>query len=70
MSVELDTGLPSTRFIQSLLKDKQAIEVKLVTGDTVSGSLRWQDPDCICLSVDDQPCLIWRNAIAYLKPLT
>jgi host factor-I protein len=69
MAVELDTGLPSTRQIQTLIREEQSIELKLLTGDLVSGKVRWQDPNCICLTdPQGQTTLIWRQAIAYVKP--
>jgi host factor-I protein len=69
MTSELETGLPSVRQIQSLIRDTQEVELKLVTGDLLAGKLRWQDQHCLCL-VDqyDQPTLVWRQAIVYLKP--
>ena len=67
MTLELDTRLPSTKLLQGALRDKQAVELKVVTGDTFNGTLRWQDPDCLCLDVDGQTTLIWRSASAYLK---
>ncbi|MDA0673555.1 MAG: RNA chaperone Hfq [Cyanobacteria bacterium] len=68
MTVELDTGLPSTRLMQGFLREKQAVEIKLTTGDTFTGTLRWQDPLCICLEAEGQAVLLWRTAIAYVKP--
>ncbi len=69
MAVELETGLPSVRQIQTLIREGQEVELKLLTGDLLAGKVRWQDNYCMCL-VDqyDQPTLIWRQAIAYLKP--
>jgi host factor-I protein len=69
MTSELETGLPSVRQIQGLIRDTQEVELKLVTGDLLAGKLRWQDQHCLCL-VDqyDQPTLVWRQAIVYLKP--
>ncbi|MGI0495416.1 MAG: RNA-binding protein hfq [Alkalinema sp. CACIAM 70d] len=69
MALELETGLPSIRQVQNLIKDGNDVEFKLVTGDLLSGKIRWQDPHCICL-VDqyDQPTIVWRQAIAYMKP--
>lgn len=69
MAVDLDTGLPSTRQIQTLIREEQNIELKLLTGELVTGKVRWQDPNCICLAdPQGQPTLIWRQAIAYVKP--
>lgn len=69
MALELETGLPSIRQVQNLIKDGNDVEFKLTTGDLLSGKIRWQDPHCICL-VDqyDQPTLVWRHSIAYMKP--
>jgi host factor-I protein len=69
MALELDTGLPSTRQIQTLIREEKEVELKLLTNDLITGKLRWQDTSCICL-VDqyDQPTVIWRQAIAYMKP--
>lgn len=66
---ELETGLPSVRQIQSFIKDKTDVELKLITQELLVGKIRWQDTDCLCL-IDqyDQPTIVWRQAIAYLKP--
>ena len=66
---EFDTGLPSVRQVQDFIKDKQEVELKLSTDDLIVGKIIWQDASCICL-VDhyDQPTLIWRQALIYLKP--
>lgn len=69
MSLELQTGLPSIKLLQTYLKDKCAVEVKLTTGDTFTGTLTWQDPDCICLSVDEQPIVMWRSALVYIRAI-
>jgi host factor-I protein len=69
MSIELETGLPSVRQIQNLIREGTEIELKLVTGDLLAGKVRWQDQNCLCL-IDqyDQPTIVWRQAIVYLKP--
>ncbi|MBE9102287.1 Hfq-related RNA-binding protein [Vacuolonema iberomarrocanum] len=69
MSTELETGLPSVRQIQTLTRDEQEVELKLITNDLITGKIRWQDNQCICV-VDhyDQPTIVWRTAIVYLKP--
>ena len=66
---EFDISLPSIRQIQGLIEEKNEVELKLVTDDLLVGKVRWQDPDCLCL-IDhyDQPTIIWRQAIVYLKP--
>jgi host factor-I protein len=69
MSVELETSLPSVRQIQSLIRDEKEVELKLVTGDLLAGKIRWQDNHCLSLTDQyDQPTIIWRQAIVYLKP--
>lgn len=69
MSTELDTGLPSTRQIQTIIREETEIEMKLVTGDLLSGKVRWQDPHCICiLDHYDQPTIVWRQSIVFVKP--
>ncbi|MEN9202851.1 MAG: RNA-binding protein hfq [Thermostichus sp. DG_1_6_bins_120] len=65
---DLNTGIPSVRRLQKGIKDRETFEIKLTTGDTFVGQLRWQDPDCLCL-VDSggQESLLWRSAIAFIK---
>ncbi len=69
MATELEMGSPSVRQIQNLIREGTEVELKLVTGDLLSGKTRWQDHDCIAL-VDqyDQTTIVWRQAIVYLKP--
>ena len=67
--IELETGLPHVRQVQTLIKDGGEVEFKLITGDLLTGKVRWQDPICICLLDHyDQPTIIWRSAIVYMKP--
>lgn len=66
---EFDISLPSIRQIQELIQEKNEVELKLVTDDLLVGKIRWQDPDCMCLMDHyDQPTIVWRQAIVYLKP--
>ena len=69
MSTELETSLPSVRQVQTLIKDGNEVELKLITGDLLTGKVRWQDPYCVCLLDHyDQPTVIWRSALVYMKP--
>ncbi|EKQ67292.1 hypothetical protein OsccyDRAFT_4299 [Leptolyngbyaceae cyanobacterium JSC-12] len=69
MTAELETGLPSVRQIQNLIRDAKEVELKLVTGDLLAGKIRWQDPHCISLTDQyDQDTIVWRQAVVYLKP--
>ncbi len=66
---EFETGLPSVRLIQSYIKDKEQVEIKLVTGDLLAGRIFWLDHSCICLvDPSDKQILVSRPAIAYVKP--
>ncbi|MBD2041781.1 Hfq-related RNA-binding protein [Microcoleus sp. FACHB-672] len=66
---EFNTGLPSIRQVQNLIKDKKQVEIKVTTGDSLTGQIRWQDENCVCLfDQQDQPTIVWRHAIVYIKP--
>lgn len=67
MATEFDTGLPSIRQVQNLIRDQSTVEVKLLTGDVFNGIVVWQDVHAICLSVDGETILIMRAAVAYIK---
>jgi host factor-I protein len=68
MSQEFATGFPSVRQIQILIRDRSRVEIKLLTGDLLTGQVIWQDPDCLCLQADDQTKhQIWKQAIGFLK---
>ena len=67
MATEFDTGLPSIRQVQTLIRDQQTVELKLLTGDIFTGIVVWQDAYAICLSVDGQTMFAMRTAIAYVK---
>ncbi len=63
-----DTGLPSIRKIQDFVKEKDAVEIKLLTNEVLEGTIAWQDEHCLCLADEaQQTTLVWRQAIAYLK---
>ncbi len=69
MSVDIETGLPSIRQLQNLIKDGQEVEMKVVTGDLINGKIRWQDQHCICVMDHyDQPTIVWRHGIVFVKP--
>jgi host factor-I protein len=69
MSIEMDTGLPSVRQMQQLIKDGNEVEVKVVTGDLINGKVYWQDPHCICVMDHyEQPTIVWRHSIVFMKP--
>jgi host factor-I protein len=69
MSAELQTGIPSFRQLQTLIQSGSEVELKLVTNDLLVGKVRWQDDICICLMDHyDQQTIVWKQAIAFLKP--
>ncbi len=66
---DFDTSLPSIRQIQTYIKEKKELEIKLITNGLHVGKVSWQDQHCICLlDESDLPILIWRQSIVYLKP--
>jgi host factor-I protein len=65
---DFNTGLPSTRQIQTYIKDRQEVEIKLSTDDLIIGKIMWQDNHCLCLLDHyEQSTLVWMQAIVYLK---
>lgn len=69
MPNEFDTALPSIRQVQTLIKEAIVVELKLLTGDTLTGKVSWQDQNCLSLlSENKQTTIIWRHAIAYIRP--
>jgi host factor-I protein len=69
MANEFDTNLPSIRQVQTYIHDKTEVELKLTTDDLLVGKVYWQDAQCVCLLDQyDQPILVWRQAMVYLKP--
>lgn len=66
---EFNTDLPSVRRVQTFTKDKTQVEIKLLTNDVLTGTVAWQDPNCLCLQdQNNQQVLVWRQAIAYIRP--
>ncbi|PMB04001.1 RNA-binding protein hfq [Fischerella thermalis CCMEE 5198] len=70
MITEFDTSLPSTRQLQNLIKQAAATEIKLLTGDILTGRVMWQDQYSVCVDDNSQQIIIWKQAIAYFKPLS
>ena len=69
MASEFDTALPSIVQVQTLIKQATIVELKLLSGDLLTGKVGWQDQNCLCiLNQSNQPIIVWRHAIAYLKP--
>ncbi|NJK41357.1 MAG: RNA-binding protein hfq [Acaryochloridaceae cyanobacterium SU_2_1] len=69
MAIELDVNLPSVRQLQNLIQEESEVEIKLLTNDLLIGKIRWQDTSCLCLLDHyDQPTIVWKQAIVFLKP--
>ncbi|MFM1842268.1 MAG: hypothetical protein RLZZ490_1004 [Cyanobacteriota bacterium] len=66
---DFNSGLPSVRQVQTLIKNQTAVEIKLLTGDSLQGKIRWQDPYCFGLTdASDHATIIRIQAIAYITP--
>ncbi|MBD2196426.1 RNA chaperone Hfq [Calothrix sp. FACHB-1219] len=69
MPTDFDTSLPSIRQVQNLIKNTTHVDLKLMTGDLLTGRIIWQDPNCVCiLDEHSEQTTIWKHAIAYIKP--
>ncbi len=65
---EFETNFPGVRQIQSYIKDKQPVEIKLNIGEMIEGKILWQDNDCLCLmNEQQQKLLVWKQALVYIK---
>jgi hypothetical protein len=43
MKSDFDTALPSIRQVQMLIKETTIVELKLMSGDLLTGKIGWQD---------------------------
>ena len=69
MKSDFDTALPSIVQIQTLIKQAIIVELKLLTGDLLTGKISWQDQNCLCvIDQSNNPITVWQHAIAYVKP--
>ncbi|AGY59020.1 Hfq-related RNA-binding protein [Gloeobacter kilaueensis] len=64
----LDLSLPSTRYLQTLIRDQVPVQLTTLTGENLNGRLRWQDGECLCLACGDGEILLWRSAVATVRP--
>lgn len=63
-----NTGLPSIRLIQSLIKNQTPVEIVLLNNKTFEGVIRWQDDNCLAIfTVNQEKVLVWTHAIAYMR---
>lgn len=69
MKSDFDTALPSIVQVQTLIKQAITVELKLLTGDLLTGKISWQDQNCLCIiDQSNNPITVWQHAIAYVKP--
>ncbi len=65
---EFNTGLPSVRLIQKMIKEQSTVEIKTLSSETLSGKVLWQDSQCLCLQdQQNNEKIIWRQALMYLS---
>ncbi|MEC4813121.1 MAG: RNA-binding protein hfq [Scytonema sp. PMC 1069.18] len=68
MITEFDTSLPSIRQLQSIIQEASPMQLKLLTGDTLTGKVLWQDAQCVCIvDENNQKTTVWKQAIAYVR---
>ncbi|MFP4318180.1 MAG: Hfq-related RNA-binding protein [Phormidium sp.] len=71
MAIEMDTSLPSIRFLQQYVKEHTPLELQTTTGDRLIGRIAWQDPIYFCLRDDEgHQYLVNRQLVVYVKPVT
>ncbi|NJR18184.1 MAG: RNA-binding protein hfq [Calothrix sp. CSU_2_0] len=68
MLTDFDTSLPSIRQVQNFIKENSPVELKLLTGDVLTGQILWQDPQCMLFADNGGGKItVWKQAIAYIK---
>jgi host factor-I protein len=68
MLTDFDTSLPSIRQVQNFIKETSSVELKLLTGDVLTGQILWQDPQCMLFADNSGGKItVWKQAIAYIK---
>jgi host factor-I protein len=65
--IGLNSALPSIRRIHTIIRDKNEVKVKLMTGDELNGRIVWLDDQCLCLDASGHKIVIWQHAIAFIK---
>ena len=69
MKSDFDTALPSIVQVQTLIKEAIIVELKLLSGDLLTGKISWQDQNCLCIiDQSNNSITVWQHAIAYVKP--
>jgi host factor-I protein len=69
-TTDFDISLPSIRQVQNWIKQTTTVEFKLMNGDLLTGRVFWQDHNCVSImDVDNHQITIFKQAIAYMKPI-
>jgi host factor-I protein len=67
---ELNVTLPSIRRIHVMIRQRERVSLKLLTGDQLEGKLRWIDFECLGFEPESgEQIIIWLQAIAYIQAL-
>ena len=60
---------PEIVIVDPAANQPKELKKKLTTNDLLTGKIRWQDPTCLCIFDHyDQPTIVWKQAIVFLKP--
>jgi len=65
--MQLDVTIPSTRFLQQIIRDQNPVRVRTQGGESYTGRVRWQDHECLCLATGEGDVLLWRAALCSLQ---
>jgi len=67
----LDTSLPSVRHVQELIRGRNPVQLSLIGGQELEGSIRWQDTQFLALWQEGGGPLVLvnRDAIVILRSL-
>lgn len=67
---ELNITLPSIRRMHAMIRHKEKVLVKLLTGDRIPGRLVWIDFECMGFEPEvGEVMIIWQQAIAFIQAL-
>jgi host factor-I protein len=69
---ELNITTPSIRKLHSLIRENAQVQLKLRTGELVTGRICWIDPECLCLeksAEENGQMIVWFKAITFVQNL-
>jgi host factor-I protein len=70
-SPSLDPSLPGVRQLQDWIRESTPLQVQLMDGTCLGGSLHWQDPEFLALrpAPNTPLILLGRKAVAVIRSL-